>query len=114
MSLPLPDYPITRLPNYLIRWSLQRPLGQQCGNFLTDACDKVIALLDVDVPGFNGPADANRERHGPDDEAAPDHGRASARDRHGHDGGAGLDGHPEPALLERQELVRPAARALGQ
>src|SRR5205814_49284 len=52
-------------------------------------------------------ADADRDRS--DDLAAAPHGRAAALYGDWHDGRLRLDGHDEPAFLERQQLVGAAA-----
>src|SRR5207247_10239152 len=72
---PLLNYPVTQLPDSPP--SLQRAQGEECGNFLTHAGDERVAVFDGDVPGFDGLADADRESHGSDNEAALHHGGAS-------------------------------------
>ena len=77
--------------------------------------DQRVAVVDSVRPAVStGSPMRTRHRHGPHDRAALAHGRPPAGDRHRHDRRLRLDRHDEPALLEGQELVGAAARALGK
>src|ERR1019366_10763867 len=82
--------------------SLYRTERDEIGNPLADARDQDIALFQVQPDRGDRLADANADRHRPDDPAAPPHRRASPLDRDGDDGRAGFYGHDEAAPLARQ------------
>ena len=62
-----------------------RTFGEQRLDSRAHACDEVVAAIDADAGGLDRLADADADRDGTDDAAAPPHRVAPALDGHRHD-----------------------------
>src|SRR5688500_2917468 len=93
-----------------------RPLSvvQQTFHPGPDVRDELLPVVDTQPSRRNGLSKRYADRHRLDPWTSLPHGVAGALDGNRDDGRLGLEGHDETALLERQQLARPAAGALGE
>src|SRR4030095_5166746 len=91
-----------------------RTFGEQLFDTGAHAGDEDVALRHVHAGGLDRLTDADGDMDRLDDRAAATHRVTSALDSHRHDWRLSLERHQKPALLERQQFLGAAARALRE